>query len=259
MPIIALTIISSCTKEIKIELDDANKRIVMEGNITNNGSPAELKISKSVSFSAGNDYPAITNAFVTIRDGSQIDTLIHTTNGVYKGKNIIGKPGTTYTLIANVDGIDYTATSTLPNAVPLLNLKAIESTFGGLGSTEKNYLIIPQFKDPEQLGNNYRFKETINNKLSKTLIITNDINTNGLMNQRPILNISDQKKSGDSVEIEMQCIDLSIYNYFFTLSSISGNGPGGGATPTNPPSNFDKGVLGYFSAHTMETKTIVIP
>jgi hypothetical protein len=36
------------------------------------------------------------------------------------------------------------------------------------------------------------------------------------------------------------------------------NGPGGGVTPSNPPTNITPVTLGYFSAHTTQSKTIVV-
>ncbi|MNY17369.1 hypothetical protein D3C86_1506870 [compost metagenome] len=68
----------------------------------------------------------------------------------------------------------------------------------------------------------------------------------------------DQVKTGDKVEIEMQCIDKNIFNYWYTLSQQSQNGPGGGTIPGNPPSNISNNALGYFSAHTVDKKEMVV-
>ena len=46
--------------------------------------------------------------------------------------------------------------------------------------------------------------------------------------------------------------------YWFSLMQQQGNGPGGGTTPSNPPSNFDNNALGYFSAHTTQVKQIIV-
>jgi hypothetical protein len=56
----------------------------------------------------------------------------------------------------------------------------------------------------------------------------------------------------------MQCIDKPVYTYWFTLMQQGDNGPGGGVTPADPPSNITPTVLGYFSAHTTQSKTIVV-
>jgi hypothetical protein len=56
----------------------------------------------------------------------------------------------------------------------------------------------------------------------------------------------------------MRCIDGPVYDYFFSLNSIQGNGPGGGTTPTNPVSNISGGALGYFSAFTVQKVSAVV-
>ena len=64
-------------------------------------------------------------------------------------------------------------------------------------------------------------------------------------------------KVGDKITVKMQCIDDAVYTFYSALLQLSGGG-GGGVTPTNPPSNISNGALGYFSAHTVSVKTIVI-
>jgi hypothetical protein len=58
--------------------------------------------------------------------------------------------------------------------------------------------------------------------------------------------------------VELQSIDKSVYNYFQTLESISGNAMQQTASPTNPISNFSNGALGYFSAYTFDRKKVII-
>jgi len=63
---------------------------------------------------------------------------------------------------------------------------------------------------------------------------------------------------GDAIHVEMQCIDQNVYTFYSALLQLSGGGPGGGITPANPPSNISNGALGYFSAHTVRKKSVVI-
>lgn len=56
----------------------------------------------------------------------------------------------------------------------------------------------------------------------------------------------------------MQCIDRAIFDYFTSLNSSIGNGPGGGATPSNPTSNINGNAIGYFSAHTAQRKLVIV-
>jgi hypothetical protein len=56
----------------------------------------------------------------------------------------------------------------------------------------------------------------------------------------------------------MQCITRETYLYYYTLNQQTGAGPGGGTTPSNPPSNLIGGALGLFSAHTVQKRGITI-
>ena len=56
----------------------------------------------------------------------------------------------------------------------------------------------------------------------------------------------------------LKCSDQNVYTFYSALLQLSDGGPGGGITPTNPPSNISNGALGYFSAHTVRKKSVVI-
>jgi hypothetical protein len=56
----------------------------------------------------------------------------------------------------------------------------------------------------------------------------------------------------------MHCIDKVTYDYYYSLTQSSRNGPGGGATPANPITNIEGGALGYFAAFTVQKLTKVI-
>ena len=54
----------------------------------------------------------------------------------------------------------------------------------------------------------------------------------------------------------MQNIDPVVYKYWFSLSQ-NATGETQSASPANPVSNIKGGALGYFSAHTISTKSII--
>ena len=140
----------------------------------------------------------------------------------------------------------------MPTNVKLTGLKVQKSSFSPPGSSSDNYIIYPQFIDPTAFGNNYQFIQSRNGETDKSIIIANDNIGNGLPNSRPILSKDFEIALGDKVTVEMRCIDKPIYDYFFSLNSVQGNGPGGGTIPANPVTNIKGGALGYFSAHTVQ-------
>jgi hypothetical protein len=255
--LLTLTVVfSSCEKVLDLDLDTSDPTLVVEANITNQVGPYFVKLTKTVAFDQSSVYPAVSDALVIISDNTGIvDTLNHTGNGVYATKKLQGIEGRTYTLSIESEGKSFTATSTLPELIALDSLRITSFDFAG----ESQKVLIPVYNDPSQLGNNYNFKLIVNDTLDKSYILWNDNTNNGVPNERPLRSNEGNFKSGDVVDLEMQCIDLSAYNYYFTLSQIAGNGPGGGTTPANPPNNISGGALGLFSAHTSQKKTIIIP
>ena len=142
----------------------------------------------------------------------------------------------------------------MPQRVPLDSLRTELLGIGG----RTNNVIFPVYSDPIATGNNYNFVVTINGLKDNSYTLWNDNANNGTVNQRPI-GRGIQFKRGDNVTVEMQVVDNSVYEYYYTLSELSGNGPGGGTTPTNPPNNITGGALGVFSAHASEIQSIIIP
>ncbi|MBP9187068.1 MAG: DUF4249 domain-containing protein [Bacteroidia bacterium] len=254
--IIATIALSSCEKVIDLDLKDVESKLVVEANITNQPGPYFVKLTKSIPFDESSIYPEVNDALVIISDeAGQSDTLNYTSNGVYKTNTTQGIEGRSYYLKIVAEGKTYTATSTMPQKVILDNIGISVLQFGG----QNNNVLFPEYTDPIKKGNNYNFVVTINGVKNKTYLLWNDNTNNGLPNQRPIGGPGIDIKTGDNVIVEMQCIDSNVYDYYFTLSQMAGNGPGGGTTPTNPPNNITGGALGLFSAHTTESKDVIVP
>lgn len=131
LPFAAL--LSACTKDITVDLPEANPKLVIEGGIEPGGNPWVI-ISKSVGYfdpvdSATLANNIVTNATVIVSDGTSTDTLQltfdpnYTIPLVYKGNSIVGQVGRTYSLtITTPDGKSASSTTTIPNPVPLDSL-----------------------------------------------------------------------------------------------------------------------------------------
>jgi hypothetical protein len=252
----SLACLISCTKVVDLHIGNNNSKIVIEGGVSNTTLAQEVKITRSIDFTEDNIYPEVTNALVTIIDNAgQTDTLSYKGNGLYQGTNLTGVTGRTYTLTINVNDTLFVAKSTMPSVVNLDSLAFVKMALGP--QTQIN--VIPIFTDPTAIGNNYRYILSKNGKVYNGHYVFTDNINNGKVNQIPVQAQNAAIKNGDTVQVEMQCIDYSTYNYFYALSTIAFNGPGGGTTPSNPVSNISGGALGFFSAYTSQQKTIVIP
>jgi hypothetical protein len=247
---------SSCTKVIDLDIKENTSKLVVAGGITNEAGPYNIKLSKTVAITESNTNTEVNNATVIISDNAgTVDTLTSKGGGNYETSKIVGTPGRTYSLKVIADGSTYEASSTMPNPVALTALKPLQIDFGG----QKRTVIVPIYVDPTGLGNNYNFNVFKNGKLQKSYLLWNDNVSNGLQNQRPLGGPGIELNSGDTVTVEMQCVDKRVYDYFYALQQLQGNGPGGGTTPSDPANNISNGGLGIFSAYANQTLTSVIP
>lgn len=256
---IALVLLfTSCEKQIDIDLNSAEPKIVIDGAVTNEPGPYTVKISKTVNFSDPNTFPPVRGATVIISDNAGIiDTLSETSPGLYKTAVLAGIPGRIYNLKVVAEGKNFFAVSTMPQVVNLDSLSFDLFTSKG-NSGGKEYLTLPGFTDPLPVGNSYRFIQTVNGKLDKSIFVLNDNTFNGKKNEQLLFNPDAEIKPGDTVFVEFRCIDKSTYDYYYTFSQTS-DGPFS-ATPANPPNNITGDVaLGIFSAHTVQKKTKVVP
>lgn len=256
---ICVLIFSACEKVIDVDLKSAEPKIVIEGIVDNSGSPANVKITKTVSFSNTVPAPVISGASVKISDnvGNNF-TLVETAAGVYTNANLIGQIGKTYTLIVQNAGITYTGKSTIPRKAPIDTIyqKTVQLPNSTPGATASNGKIVSlQYTDIKGFGDNVHVVQTINGKVDNALIVGDDQFTDGGNTPFQLYPNSNTKlKTGDIVIIELRFIDKAVFRYFTGIQEIQQ----GNTVPANPDSNLSGGCLGFFSAHTSETKTITI-
>jgi hypothetical protein len=253
-----------CQQTVSVDLNTANPRVVVEGNIKDQPGPYSVFLSMTGSYFDTTlvDSP-ISHAQVAITDDlGNRDTLKEVISGAYQSSRLIGVAGRTYTLSVKVDGKEYMATSSMPSKVFIDSLYALpRHSLGG----ESGYDIYVIFKDPPELGNYYRI-----NARSSAVIPTDSIDgrryrlftdklTNGNeMKER--IRAGRNVKSGDTITIELCSIDKASYDYFHTLSDIlSSDRSPTSLSPANPNSNINGDALGYFAAFTVDTKKIIIP
>jgi hypothetical protein len=253
-----LSCLSSCEKVIEVELNASPNQIVIEGNITNIRETQTIKITQSVPYTDSNTYPALDSAIVTVTDDTgRTWNFSRTQPGTYTIPMMRGEPGRTYNLKAIVKEVTYTASSTMPAPVLIDSLSIRSLTFGG----EETKQVEVIYNDPKSVVNQYRFILKINDIQTKRIFTDNDRFTDGNKVNSTLFYSDDDNKelaSGDKIDVEIQCLDKDVFNYWNTLSQQTQNGPGGGVTPGNPPSNIRDNALGYFSAHTTNSKATVL-
>lgn len=250
--IASIGLLASCQKVIDVDLNSKDPQIVIECNITDQPGPYVVSVTKTVNFSESNSFPGVSGATVTISDDlGNSETLAEYGPGLYQTSTLQGIPGRTYTLTVVSEGNTYTAQSTMPASITLDSL-LLEPNLS-FGSP---YYIIPLFQDPAGQGNRYRAVEWINRERNNGIFLYDDLYSDGLVNGQPILDFTTEIASGDSIDVELQCIDQPVFKYFYSLEQTVSGQTG---APANPESNFSNHALGYFSAHTVSRKSVVIP
>ena len=251
--LIALLILShaSCERVIDIEVRNTQSMIIIEGTITNEAGPHIVRITRSVGFSSPNGFPPVSGADVIIDDNvGNSERLIEVSPGVYATTYMNGVPGRSYTIKVSAEGRMYEAASTMPSHVKLDTVHVVQGTRPG-GTF---YYLMPQWEDPESEVNFYRCTEFFRNERVGAVLF-DDVNSNGVTNILPLVNMQAQFQTGDTVLLELQSISPVTHRYFYALNEASDNNT---AAPANPVSNFSNGALGYFSAHAVDRKTVIV-
>jgi hypothetical protein len=253
---IVVVLMAGCTKVIDLKLGNDSGKLVIEGNLTQQSGSQYVKLSKNVPFTNTNTYPPVTGAKVVISDNNgNTYPFNEISPGTYALAPLGGITNYIYTLSVSTNGSTYTAKSQLPGLVALDSITSRPSIFN---SSKNRRLITVHFQDPAGIPNQYRFILWVNSVQVKSVFAFDDEFTDGRYSNIDLLENDIDIYPNDSVKVEMQCIDKPIYTYWFTLEQQNPDGPGGGVAPSNPPTNITPTTLGYFSAHTTQTQTIVV-
>ena len=252
----AIVSFSACQKTVHLNLNTAPAAIVIQGEVTDQPGPYTVSINKSVGFYADNTFPTVSGASIKISDGVITDSLTETSPGIYSTHTLQGRSGSTYTLTVALGDSTYTASSTMPAAVPFDSI-----TFDNSGTFRKGQITAQaNYQDPPNVKNYYQFILYIDGtQFTKDIFAFDDRLSDGKYITQNLRMDSTYLVDGQQLRVDMYCIDVNVYNYFLTLGAVSDNGSGPQtATPSNPLSNISNGALGYFSAHTSEARTLIV-
>lgn len=260
--LIALAILqTSCEKTIDVDLKNAAPRIVIEAVLEQGKNDFTVLISTTSDYFTNEGYSTIDNAEVTLTNSAGDSVIVpFVESGKYKIK-LNALEGVQYYLSVNANGINYQATSYLPNSITLdsTELEFRKST----PQADEGYAVFLRFNDPSSNSNYYRVLHAVDGRYAKEgddLQIVDDRLFNGGNARLPIFGKTFEQ--GDSLKIVLIHFDEAAYEYFNSLSDIigSGGGPAGGtAAPGNPNTNWNNDALGYFIAQNSDTLALLIP
>lgn len=252
--VLATLMFSSCEKVLDLKLDNTAPKIVIEAILTDLDVRQIVSISNTKNFDSDNTVVPVKGAIVTItEENGPVIVFPETSPGTYMSAKYKGKPGKKYTITVISNGTTYTATSVMPQPVPIKSLNQIELT--AFGDTRK--LVQVNYNDPAGVTNYYFNRVFVNDLKRDRFYLESDRFNDGREVKNTVFFEDPDLVAGDRVKIQMLTIDEQVYKYLFSITQISGNG-GPPTTPANPASNFSNGAIGFFTASTFTVDSLVI-
>jgi hypothetical protein len=253
--VIAGILFTSCQEKIDLNLKNAQSQLVIEGIVTNQPGAFGVALTKSKMYDEDNTPVFVIDATVLISDdGGNTDTLKQAQPGIYVSQPKTGIPGTTYTLKVWHENVLYQSVSTMPAPVQVDSIYyQVVAGFGGPDDLSRRSFVI--INDPANVPNYYVLKTYVNSKLRGSIRVYSDRLWDG--KPRNLRAPSSDLEVGDTVTVEVRCVDKAVFDYFYELDQNNGN-MGQPAAPANPTSNINPKTLGYFSAYSLTTITDIV-
>ena len=244
--------LSSCEKVIDIDLNDADPRVVVEGQLTSKAGFNLVSLSKTSSFYSNEEVEMISGAIVEVSDesGNKFE-LKELQPGLYNNELFKVISNQKYKLHVDTGDDVFEAYSTTSSLVKIDSIRIEINEFGpkNKGSDELHYNITTYFLDKLNEVNFYRLRLIVNNEYISGFYAIDDRFFDGKTIPYNFGGIV--LEEGDEVIVELLGIDEANFNYFYTLQRLQGNGQD--ITPGNPPTNIIGDAIGIFGASNFDS------
>lgn len=247
----------SCEKVIHLKTENVPPKYVIEANMSDQKADCIVYITKTVQLNDPTNFPGVSGALVSIIDNGGTPVFLNELRpGVYFSDLLQAQTGHSYELTVELGSQKFTSTATAPGKVNFDSLYLED--FQAFGEIRKFAHVI--FKDPVGKGNAYRFLQFKNGEQNSNIFVMNDEYSDG-RSINTFLAYFDQSDDqriipGDTIRVQMQCVDQSVYKFFYSLSQSSTGGTEV-VSPGNPVTNIRGGALGYFNVFIKQEKTII--
>ncbi len=285
--LVFLFAISACEKEIDVNLQETESKLVVEGVIETNQF-AYVTLSKSSPYFASVDENTfrkmfITDALVIVSDGTLSDTLSFDTIPFYppfrfQGHKIKGQSNTTYSLRIEYNNQIYTSTTHLLEPIPIDSVKyQYRNGSDSLGMlrfyandpiNETNYYKI------SSLDNNVDFSKEIPVWVHPNHSVTDDRFFNGKLIEATLYKGKDPMKPpsyyedhskdwwafkmGDNITVKLSQLDYESFIFWRTTEQVVSTSDNPFAAPTTVQTNIVPNALGTWTAYASSTKQVII-
>ena len=276
-------VLSSCQKEITVDLPQPKDKVVVEGHVEPGKKPYVILTKNQGYFSPVDSATLynsiIQNGFVTISDGITTDTLHLTLDYnylppiIYRATNMTGVVGRNYHLNVVVDGKTFTANTTIPT--PVFNDSL---WFKYYGASDSLGFIWAHLTDPPGLGNNYRwmakrlgkdvdfiapFGSEFNDKFIDGQSFDFAFNRGEVANSEALDDQNEEAgffKKYDTVVVKFCAIDRDAYNFFRSYDTDHYSSGNPFASPASVEGNIypKDEALGIFCGYGVALDTVVL-
>jgi len=275
---IAFLSLQSCQDVINIELDEGEKRIIINGRITDT-LPVEVSIYTTADYLSTDPNPRVGGAVVNLYENDILVATLRendTTSGIYEDA-FIGTEGNTYHVEVLIpEGHQYfPGTRWLSNAETMNRITPADSNYSKFQPSqpfiEEGYYAYVMFTEPTGKGDNYRQRLWKNDTLNDTQFDLNFFNDDFIDGRSfddidlPAVQISGASKVGDIYKVELSSITSEGYRFLELLQQQTVQV---GSTFDPPPAPIFGNIvnaddpsrlgLGYFFASKLTYTTIEI-
>lgn len=273
-------VFTSCTEPMDIELDSVATRLVVEGDITTDTMVHWVRLSLTSDYFYNNLAPAVSNAQVSISDGTNTLQLTEDPQraGYYlTDATFYGIPGKTYTLnINNVDvdnnGVSetYTATSLMPDVKQPDSIKVVKLQ---MFNTDAWTVLLFVGQDPPLEENYYMMKCRLNGIQKADTLTEVQITDDVLFNGQPVVNNivyvltsfkpDEAVKSGDTITLEMSGIPRDYFKFINELKAVTqGSNPIFGSAMADVRTNVvctvgNVKTVGFFTTYATKRVSVI--
>ena len=246
-------LLSSCEKVIKLDLNEANPKIVVEGFMTNIIGENYVHLSNTSSYYDSSSEDLISGAKVSVESNSITYVFDEVSKGIYNSSTLDCSTNSEYKLTVGIEEETIEAISFSSSVVKIDSIEVEASNFGKPKDNKEgedvkeDYSITCYFKDNPNEVNFYRLRMAVGNELEDGFYVVSDEHFNGKTIPYSFDFIS--LDIGDEIIIELMGVDESSYRYYETLIKIKGSS----TTPGNPPTNIVGNAIGIFEATTIDS------
>lgn len=265
-----LVILSSCQEVIELDLNEGDaQRLVVNGWMTDQPGRQEVQLSLTTSYFFDEEPPTVSDAIVTVSDGSETWTFTEVEPGTYRpGSEVVGEAGKTYTLNIDHEGETYQASATLRASNPMDSIYVRffdpEEEFGF--PADPYYSVRLWTEEPAGEGDAYLWYTFVNgfgirDTLRELTLVEDSFYDGAMIEDLEIdfVDIGTEAVTGDTLRLEQWNIGLESYEVLISiLNQTDFQGGLFDAPPANVQTNVSNGALGLWGAASIVEKTTVI-